>query len=119
MIDRGYVKIADLQFFELLMYMFHVPKGDTDIRMVYDGTKSRLNESLYAPWFALPTVDTMSRWVIAGSWLVDNDYGDMFLNFPLHPELQKFCGINLSQLYPEMTKDQSQMYVGVLLCNAM
>ena len=33
-IDRGYVKIADLKFVESLMYMFHVPKDDTDIRMV-------------------------------------------------------------------------------------
>ena len=55
----------------------------------------------------------------AGSWLADNDYGDMFLNFALHPDLQKFCRIDLSQLFPELTKNQAQMYVGVWLCNAM
>ena len=70
--------------------------------MVYDGTKSGLNDVLYAPWFALPTVDTMTRWVIAGTWLADNDYGDCFLNYPLHPDLQKFCGINLSQLFAKI-----------------
>ena len=66
--------------------MFHVPKGDEDIQMVYNGTKSGLNAVLYAPWFALPTVDAMNRWVAAGSWLADNDFEDMFLNFPLHPD---------------------------------
>ena len=118
-LDRGYIKIVDIEEIESLMYMFHVPKGETDIRMVYDGTKSGLNEALFAPWFALPRVDTMARWVIAGSWLADNDYGDMFLNFPLHPNLQKFCGVDLSQLFPEMTRDQTQKYVGVWLRNAM
>ena len=118
-LDRGYIKIVDIEEIESLMYMFHVPKGETDIRMVYDGTKSGLNESLFAPWFALPRVDTMARWVVAGSWLADNDYGDMFLNFPLHPNLQKFCGVDLSQLFPEMTQDQTQKYVGVWLRNAM
>ena len=48
-LDRGYVKITDIKFVEALMYMFHVPKGESDIRMMYDATKSRLNESLFAP----------------------------------------------------------------------
>jgi hypothetical protein len=30
-----------------------------DVRMVYDGTKSGLNEVLYTPWFKLPNVSTM------------------------------------------------------------
>ena len=61
----------------------------------------------------------MSRWVIAGSWLADNNYGDIILIFPLHPDLQKFCGIDLSQHFSELTKDQAQMYVGVWLRNTM
>eukprot|EP00536_Pseudo-nitzschia_multiseries_P000337 jgi/Psemu1/777/gm1.777_g len=28
----------------------------------------------------------------------DNDYGEQFLNFPLHPNLCKYCGADLSQL---------------------
>ena len=49
------------------MFFFHVPKGERDIRMVYDGSKSGLNASLYAPWFALPTIDTFAWWVIVGT----------------------------------------------------
>ena len=38
---------------------------------------------------------------VAGSWLADNDYGERFLNFPLHPDLRKYCGVDLSQLFPD------------------
>lgn len=78
------------------MYIFYIPKGKNNIQMVYDGKKSGLNVCLYAPWFTLPTVNAMSKWAIDGSWLADNYYGDMLLNFPLHPKLQKFCGVDLS-----------------------
>ena len=93
------------------MFFFHVPKGERDIRMVYDGRKSGLNTRLYVPWFALPTIDTFSWWVIVGTWCTDNDYGDMFLNFPLHPYLQKFCSINLSELFLELALITAQMVV--------
>ena len=118
-IERGYVILSDIQFVESLMYMFHVPKGEDDIRMVYDGSKSGLNSTLYAPWFAMPNVDTMTRWIVAGSWLADNDYGDMFLTFNLHPDLQKFCGIDLSQLFPELLPNDSQKLIGIWVRNAM
>ena len=87
--------------------------------MVYDGTKSGLNAVLYAPWFALPTADAMNRWVAAGSWLVDNDFEDMFLNFPLHPNLQKLCGIDLSQFFLELSKNKVQTVYWVWLRNTM
>ena len=66
-IDKGYVELVDIEYMESLMYMFHVPKGEKDIQMVYDSTKSGLNTTLYAPWFALPTVNVMNIWVVAGS----------------------------------------------------
>ncbi|OEU18475.1 hypothetical protein FRACYDRAFT_236751 [Fragilariopsis cylindrus CCMP1102] len=115
---KGYVDLVDIKQIEAYMYMFHVPKGD-DIRMVYDGSKSGLNNALWAPWFSLPTIDAMSRWVIAGSWLADNDYGDMFLNFPLHASLQKYCGIDLTQLYPNMKGGEASVMVARWLRNAM
>lgn len=89
------------------MFFFHVPKRERDIRIVYDGSKSGLNASLYAPWFALPTIDSFAWWVIVGTWCADNDYGDMFLNFPLHLDLQKFCGIDLSDLFPELAPNKA------------
>jgi hypothetical protein len=72
---KGYIKLVDIELVEAMMFMFHLDKGANNIRLVYDGTQSGLNESVHAPWFALPTIDSMTRWVIAGAWLADNDYG--------------------------------------------
>ena len=81
------------------MNYFAVPKGETDIRMVYDGTKSGLNDCLYAPWFPLPDADVLVRTLDDAYWCVDNDYGEMFLNFWIHPELQEFSGMDLTPLF--------------------
>lgn len=101
--DKGYVELTDIQFVEALMYVFHVPKGTTDIRMVYNGTKLGLNVYLFAPWFALPTADTMARWAICGSYLTDNYWEDCFLNFLMHKDIQKFCGVYVMALFPELS----------------
>eukprot|EP00536_Pseudo-nitzschia_multiseries_P004062 jgi/Psemu1/9155/gm1.9155_g len=47
------------------------------------------------------TSNSMARWVVEGCWLADNDYGEQFLNFPLHPDLQRYYGIDLTQLSTE------------------
>jgi hypothetical protein len=78
-----------------------------------------LNKALWALWFSLPTIDTMSKWIIAGSWLADNDYGDMFLNFPLHAKLQKYCDIDLTQLFPNIKAGEASAIVARWLRNAM
>ena len=84
-----------------LTFYFSVPKGETDIRMVYDGTKSGLNDSMWAPWFALPTVETHLRFVGPETWLGDIDIGDMFHNFMLHEKVQKLAGIDVTPFFPE------------------
>jgi len=98
-VARGYVKhLLKGEAVKSLMYMFHVPKGTDDVRMVYDGSKSGLNSSLYAPWFHIHSVEMMCRSLLPGYWCADNDYGEQFLNFNLHPELQSYCGVDLTQL---------------------
>jgi hypothetical protein len=96
--DKGYI---DLGLVRLLISFFEVPKGLTDIRMVYDGTKSGLNEMLWAPWFPLPTVDSLLRSVEPGTWTADNDVGEMFLNFILHESVQSLCGVDLTKYFPD------------------
>jgi hypothetical protein len=86
-IDKGEVK-------SLTLY-FGVPKGDRDIRMVYDATRSRLNECLWAPGFGLPTVDSLTRGIDEHSWMGNLEIGKMFLNFCLHPRLQPYAGVDL------------------------
>ena len=96
---RGY--ICGFTGILALLNFFSVSKGTHDVRMVYDGTKSGLNAVLFAPWFALASVDSMLRSVGPGYWSADNDYGEMFLNFWLHPELRKYCGVDLTGLFPD------------------
>ena len=100
---RGY--IAPRPGILSLTSFFSVPKGESDIRMVYDGTKSGLNGVLHAPWFGLATVETMLRSVEACTWSADNDFGEMFLNFWLHPEIRKYTGVDLTSLFPEELED--------------
>jgi hypothetical protein len=89
------------------MNVFDVPKGEDDIRLVYDGTKSKLNDHLWAPWFPLPTVESLLRSVGPTTWLGDNDIAEQFHNFSLHPGLQPYCGLDLTGLFPERRTDRS------------
>lgn len=95
--DRGYVESGVV---ESLTNFFNVPKGEDDIRMVYDGTASGLNASLWAPWFPLPTVESLLRAVEPGTFMCDADVGEMFLNFMLHEEVKKMCGVDFTLYFP-------------------
>ena len=53
---RGYIRPGTVN--SLISY-FTVPKGETDICLVFDGTKSGLNAAIWAPTFTLPTVDSL------------------------------------------------------------
>ena len=80
---------------------FAVPKGPDDIRMVYDGTKSGLNEALWVPSFGLPTIDTLLQSVEESTWMSDVDIGEMFLNFMIHPDIRPYCGVDLTPYFGE------------------
>ncbi len=84
-----------------LTSFFAVPKGENDIRMVYDGTKSGLNDAMWAPWFSLPTIETHLRFVNECSFMGDIDIGDMFHNFILHGKNQCVAGVDLTSFFPE------------------
>jgi hypothetical protein len=101
------------------MSFFSVPKVTTydketgleevlDIRMVYNGSSCGLNGVLWAPWFALPTGDTMARTVGVGYWGGDNDYREMFYNFWLHQDIRRYSGVDLTALFPEELMDSGK-----------
>jgi len=81
-----------------LAHMFYVMKGLDDIRMVYDGTSCGLNKVLWAPHFGLPIVNHIWRALLIGYFQGDMDVGEMFLNFPLHPTLQPYAGVDISHV---------------------
>jgi hypothetical protein len=75
---------------------FSVPKGKEDIRLVYNGTKSGLNQVLWVPGFPMPTTATIIRAIFAHSWMDDSDLGEFFLNFILHQVLRELAGVDLT-----------------------
>jgi hypothetical protein len=95
---RGYIKPGHVSS---VTSFFAVPKGDDDIRMVYNGTSCGLNDAVFAPWFALPTMDSHLRAVDVGTYMADCDIGEMFLNFMLDVNLREFAGVDLTDLFCE------------------
>jgi hypothetical protein len=94
---KGYITEGNV--LSLTSY-FAVPKGTNDICMVYDATASGLNDSLWAPNFWLPSAEGLVECMESTSWMGDLDMGEQFLNFPLHPDLQQYCRIDLRPFAP-------------------
>jgi hypothetical protein len=86
---------------ESLTDFFTVPKGEDDIRVVYNGTSSGLNEILWVPGFPMPTADTILRSVFPHTWMDDSDLGEFFLNFILNETLRELAGVDLTQYRTE------------------
>ena len=79
-----------------LTSFFVVKKSESDVRPVYEGSVSGLNESIWMPLFALPTISSHLRQVEAGTFMCDLDVGEMFLNFVLHPGIRPLAGVDLT-----------------------
>eukprot|EP00980_Cylindrotheca_fusiformis_P030894 scaffold25597_cov206-Cylindrotheca_fusiformis.AAC.4 len=104
--ERRYVVAGTV---DSLTSFFAVPKGEDDIRMVYDGTKSGLNDSIWVPRFSLPTVNSMLRAVDSKTFMADFDIGECFLNFILHESMQALCGIDLTHFFGEDSKGKRKV----------
>jgi len=94
-VERGYLESG---YVSSLINYFAVPKGEGDIRVVYDGTKCGLNESVWSPNFYLPSVDSLLMRVSTSTWFSDMDLGEMFLNYYLDKKLRPYAGVDISQL---------------------
>ncbi|KAI2505417.1 hypothetical protein MHU86_9030 [Fragilaria crotonensis] len=94
-LEEGYV--------ESKVHFFGVPKGEDDIRVVFDGTSSGLNECLWAPNFYLPTSRAASTMLTFSTWMADADFGEMFHNFPMPERIRKSSGVDTTQMVPFMT----------------
>ncbi len=99
--DRRYISKGKV---ESVTSFFSVPKGSSDIRMVYNGTSCGLNDAVYAPWFPMPTADSHLRAVDVGTFMDDCDIGKMFLNFMLDEAMRPFAGVDLTELFKDEAK---------------
>lgn len=69
-------KVGDKRYIEpgfvlILTRFFAVPKGEENVRMVYNDSISSMNSKLWAPSFPLPTVESHLRATTYGSWMGD------------------------------------------------
>jgi hypothetical protein len=87
-----------------LTWFFAVPKGDTDFRMVYNGTSSGMNAHLWAPWFTLPMICALLRTLDLDTFMVDSDIGEIFLNFMLEESCARLAVVYLTH-YVEKGED--------------
>ena len=106
-LHRRYMLRTSIKGLKSLIKYFAVPKGEADVRIVYDGTANDLNACIWVPSFWLPTMDTLVRAVDADSWMADRDIADMFLNFQLHPSVRPYTGVDLK---PALGDDASPRY---------
>ena len=93
--QRRYIVPGEIQN---LTGFFAVPKGKDDIRIVYDATKSGLNDAIWAPSFALPTIDSILRNADHQTWFGDIDLGEMFLNYFLDEDLRSYAGVDVREV---------------------
>jgi hypothetical protein len=79
---------------------FSVPKGDTDVQMVYNGTSSGMNSHLWEPWFSLPTIYDLVLALEVGMYMADSDIEEFFLNVMLEERNVRLAGVNLMHYVP-------------------
>ena len=77
---------------------FSVDKGETDIRMVYNGTSCGLNDKLYTSHFGLPTVKETLRAILPGFHQCDLNVQDQFLNFIMHKHMREYSGVDVRRV---------------------
>lgn len=99
---KRYLDIPPRKLNSAIKY-FAVPKRVLDgvvqdWRIVYHAGANGLNDSVWAPSFWLPNVESLLRLVDETSFMEDRDVGEMFLNFELHHSVRKFTGVDLKPL---------------------
>jgi hypothetical protein len=102
-IKKGYIVPPEPGQVKSLIKYFAVPKGILDgivqdWRVVLHASANKLNDSVWAPSFALPSLNSLLRIIDSNSLMSDRDMGEMFLNFSLDQRVWKFAAIDLGPL---------------------
>jgi hypothetical protein len=103
LIRRGYIGIGKCT---TTVPRFPVPKGEDDIRVVWDLAKNGLNETMFTPTFFLATMPTYLRRIQPGFYGGDFDIGEQFHNYVLHQKEQPYCGVEIPKhLIAKLSKE--------------
>lgn len=77
---------------------FAVPKGESDVRVVFNFKSSGLNDALFAPNFFLPTNEDLTNLLTDSSWMVDSDCGEQFYCFTEDQGILPYVGVDLTAI---------------------
>ena len=66
--------------------------------MVHDGIASGFNDPGWVPNFRSTSVKTLICGTSSTSWMVDLDIGELFLNFMLDLDAQKYVDVDVKNL---------------------
>jgi hypothetical protein len=69
-----------------LTFLFSVPKGEDDIRIVWDSSGNGVNTTLWTPSFGISTVRTLTWYIVAGTNMGDFDIGECWHTRLLTPD---------------------------------
>ena len=78
-------------------------KEINEIRMIYDTTKSELNEAFWAPWVSLPTLFGQLRAIESDIFMANCDVGEICLRFMIDPIIRSHAEVDLS-MFEELKK---------------
>lgn len=95
---------------------FSVPKGDNDIRRVYDMTKCGLNACLLSPRFFLPSPDSLFDAIEYNSWMSGTDQGEMFLNYFADPTLLPCLGVDATEVFKHLERREGKGRIWIRWC---
>ena len=104
-VKREYLELVNEEKVKNYIDYFAAPKGESDIRLVLNGTSCGLNKAVWASNFWLPSSKTMVRHLSYDYQSVDIDIGEMFLNFPLHNSLWKYSAMDLTPFQSFLLRD--------------
>jgi hypothetical protein len=102
-IKKGHIVPPEPGQIKSLIKYFAVPKGILDgivqdWQVVFHAGANKLNDSMWTPSFALPSINSFLRIVDSNLLMSDRDMGEMFLNFGLDRKVWKFSHIDLGPL---------------------
>jgi hypothetical protein len=97
-------KVLNRRYFEVglvksLTTFFGVPKGEDDMRVIYDGSLPCLKAALWCQWFMLTNINSHLRTVEPGTFMSDVDIAELFLILFLDWSLRKYAGVNLTSYF--------------------
>ncbi len=102
-IKKGHIVTPGPGGVKSLIKYFVVPKGVLDgvvqdWRVVFHAGANKLNNSVWAPSFVLPSLNLLLRIMDSNMLMSDRDMGEMFLNIGLDPRVCEFAAIDLGPL---------------------